>query len=131
MKTIDLSSHALTLQELLAMAHDEPVILRTSEGEEYVIGTVEDFQREVELRVRVGSARGVNRVRVAALGSTVCFLYYVAWRLAVRRATFLRSADSLARVSSSLTTPRARVDSSRPKYLAIRATGIPPAVRPM
>jgi hypothetical protein len=49
MKTIDLPSHALTLQELLTMAHDEPVILRTSEGEEYVIGTVEDFQREVEL----------------------------------------------------------------------------------
>jgi hypothetical protein len=49
MKTIDLPSRALTLQELLAMAHEEPVILRTSEGEEYVIGAVEDFQREVEL----------------------------------------------------------------------------------
>lgn len=49
MKTIELPARALTLQELLAMAHDEPVILRTSEGEEYVIGAVEDFQREVEL----------------------------------------------------------------------------------
>jgi hypothetical protein len=49
MKTIELPSRTLTLQELLAMAHDEPVILRTSEGEEYVIGAVEDFQHEVEL----------------------------------------------------------------------------------
>ncbi len=31
------------------MAHDEPVLLRTAEGEEYAVGAVEDFQREVEL----------------------------------------------------------------------------------
>jgi hypothetical protein len=49
MKTIELPSPALSVQELLAMAHDEPVILRTADGEEYVIGAVGDFQREVEL----------------------------------------------------------------------------------
>jgi len=49
MKTIELPSRLLTLQELLAIARDEPVILRTSEGEEYIIGAIEDFQREVEL----------------------------------------------------------------------------------
>ncbi len=47
--TIELPSPALTLQELLAMAHDEPVVLRTLEGEEYVIGAIEDFQHEVKL----------------------------------------------------------------------------------
>ena len=49
MKTIELPSASLSLQELLAMAHDEPVLVRTASGEEYVVGAVEDFQREVEL----------------------------------------------------------------------------------
>ena len=49
MKTIELPSRALSLQELLAMARDEPVLLRTAAGEEYVVGAVEDFQLEIEL----------------------------------------------------------------------------------
>lgn len=49
MKTIELPSVSLSLQDLLAMAHEEPVLVRTASGEEYVIGAIEDFQREVEL----------------------------------------------------------------------------------
>ena len=49
MKTLDPPSHPLSVEELLKMAHDEPVLLRTAQGEEYVVGVLEAFQREIEL----------------------------------------------------------------------------------
>ena len=47
MKTVDLSSSDPTLAELLELASDETVILRTSEGREFVLAEVDDFEAEV------------------------------------------------------------------------------------
>lgn len=47
MKTIDLSSSDPTLAELLELASDDTIILRTSEGREFVLTEVDDFEAEV------------------------------------------------------------------------------------
>ena len=49
MKTIDLSEETPTLRELLEIASDENILLRTPEGREFVFAEVEDFDKEVEL----------------------------------------------------------------------------------
>ena len=49
MKTIELTSRSLSLLELLRIAHREPVLIRTPSGDEYVLGAVDAFEREVEL----------------------------------------------------------------------------------
>jgi len=49
MKTIELTSRSLSLPELLRIAHREPVLIRTPSGDEYVLGAVDAFEREVEL----------------------------------------------------------------------------------
>ena len=49
MKAIDLSSAAPTLAELLQLAGDENVILRTPEGREFVLAEIDDFAHEVAL----------------------------------------------------------------------------------
>jgi hypothetical protein len=49
MKTVELSDpNAPSLPEILALADHEPLILRTSSGDEYILGVVDDFQREIE-----------------------------------------------------------------------------------
>jgi hypothetical protein len=48
-KTIDLTSGSPSLPELLATASEENVLLRTSDGREYVLAEVDDFEREVAL----------------------------------------------------------------------------------
>ena len=48
MKRVNLATNASTLHELLDIAREETVILTTSEGREFVLAEVEDFDREVE-----------------------------------------------------------------------------------
>jgi len=50
MKTIDVPAPSpLSVDELLAMAQDEPLIIRTASGEQYLLGALDDFDHEVEL----------------------------------------------------------------------------------
>ena len=49
MKTLELTgSNPLSLPEILAMAQKESLILRTASGEEYFVGVVDEFQREID-----------------------------------------------------------------------------------
>jgi hypothetical protein len=47
-KTIDLSSETLTVDELLELASEENVLVRTIEGREYLLADIEDLDSEVE-----------------------------------------------------------------------------------
>jgi hypothetical protein len=49
MKAIDLSAAAPTLAELLQLAGNENIILRTPEGREFVLAEIDDFAQEVAL----------------------------------------------------------------------------------
>ena len=49
MKTIDLSQTVPTLREILALAGEDTIILKTPEGREFVLAEVDEFVREVEL----------------------------------------------------------------------------------
>ena len=51
MKTIDLTNGTPSVPELLNIASEDNVLLRTADGREYVLAEVDDFEREVE-RVR-------------------------------------------------------------------------------
>ena len=48
MKTIQVSDQAPSLQELLAIAREESVILELSDGEAFLLAEIDDFEREVE-----------------------------------------------------------------------------------
>jgi hypothetical protein len=49
MKTLELTGSNLpSLPEILAMAQEESLILRTASGEEYFVGVVDDFQHEID-----------------------------------------------------------------------------------
>ncbi len=47
MKTIDLSRSSPTLTEVLQLAGEENVVLRTAEGREYVLAEIDDFADEI------------------------------------------------------------------------------------
>ena len=49
MKTIKVSRQAKTLNALLKRARHENVILRSAEGEEFILAEIDDFNREIEL----------------------------------------------------------------------------------
>jgi hypothetical protein len=49
MKTVDLATELPTLQEILDLAGEENLILRTPDGREFVLAEVDDFDKEVEL----------------------------------------------------------------------------------
>jgi len=49
MKTIRISRRARSVQALLRRARRENVILRSPEGEEFILAEVDDFNREIEL----------------------------------------------------------------------------------
>lgn len=49
MKTIELTTIAPYLAELLDLASEEPVILKTPEGRAYVLGEMDDFDEELAL----------------------------------------------------------------------------------
>jgi hypothetical protein len=47
MKTLDLAERKPTLEELLAWARVDAVLIRASDGHEYVLEQADDFEREV------------------------------------------------------------------------------------
>ena len=49
MKTIELSDGFPRLEELLALANLENIILRLSDGQEFLVAEINDFDREIEL----------------------------------------------------------------------------------
>ena len=49
MKTLTISRRARSLHALLRRAQRENVILRSPEGEEFILAQVDDFNREIEL----------------------------------------------------------------------------------
>jgi hypothetical protein len=49
MKTIDLKAVLPPLPDVLRMAEEETLILRTPEGREFVLAKIDDFGRELEL----------------------------------------------------------------------------------
>jgi hypothetical protein len=48
MRTIEVSAEMLGVSELLELAGEESIRLRTPEGREFVLAEVEDFDREVD-----------------------------------------------------------------------------------
>ena len=49
MKTIDLTTHPPSLADLLEMARREAVLLKTPDGDSFVVSAADDFATEVEL----------------------------------------------------------------------------------
>ena len=49
MKTITISRRARSVHAILKQARKENVILRSPEGEEFILAEVDDFNREIEL----------------------------------------------------------------------------------
>ncbi|MEC4819715.1 MAG: hypothetical protein SAK29_41570 [Scytonema sp. PMC 1069.18] len=49
MRTIDISTTNPNLTEILSLASEETIIIRTPEGREFVISEVDDFIHEVAL----------------------------------------------------------------------------------
>ena len=48
MKTIDLATQTPTVQELLELADQDNLLLKTPDGREFVLAETEDLSREVE-----------------------------------------------------------------------------------
>ncbi len=63
MKAIDLSTTSPTLTEVLALAGEDNVILRTPEGRQYVLAEIDDFAEEVARTVRNESLMQLLRER--------------------------------------------------------------------
>lgn len=49
MRTLDVSNELPSVKELLDLANEENVILRTSEGREFILAELDDFDKELEL----------------------------------------------------------------------------------
>ena len=49
MKTIELTQSAPSLQEILAIARKETLVLRTESGEEFFLGTADELRSEATL----------------------------------------------------------------------------------
>ncbi len=49
MKTIKVSKQSKTVNALLKRAREENVILRSPEGDEFILAEIDDFNREIEL----------------------------------------------------------------------------------
>jgi hypothetical protein len=49
MKTIELADYPLSLEEMLNLAGEEGIILRTEDGRIFMLAEVDDFGQEVEL----------------------------------------------------------------------------------
>jgi len=49
MKTIELSNNLLSLTEVLNLASEENIILRTQDGREFILAEIDGFDREMEL----------------------------------------------------------------------------------
>src|SRR5262245_22655772 len=48
MRTINLSQEKLNLEAVIALAAEEPLLLLTDDGKEFLISEADDFDREVE-----------------------------------------------------------------------------------
>lgn len=49
MKTVELTSNAPTLQELVALADAENIIIKTEQGKQFLLAEIDDFALEVEM----------------------------------------------------------------------------------
>ena len=49
MRTLDVSTELPSVKELLELAGEENLILRTPEGREFILAEIDDFDRELEL----------------------------------------------------------------------------------
>ena len=49
MKTVNVSSSSFSINELLDMAKREPLLVKTKDGESFVISPTDEFDSEVEL----------------------------------------------------------------------------------
>lgn len=49
MKTLNVSDELTSVKDLLDLASGENVILTTSEGREFILAEIDDFDRELEL----------------------------------------------------------------------------------
>lgn len=49
MKTIDLTIELPSLEEILELASDQNIILKTTDGREFILAEVDDFDEEIEL----------------------------------------------------------------------------------
>jgi len=49
MKTIDLTANHTSLADLLDVARQESVVLRSTDGEEFFLALIDDFDKEVEV----------------------------------------------------------------------------------
>jgi hypothetical protein len=52
MKTVNVSSKAKTVNILLKKARKEGLILRSADGNEFILAEIDDFNREIELTRR-------------------------------------------------------------------------------
>ncbi len=49
MKTVDLSSAPVSVAELLTMVRGDPLLVKTPEGDSFVVSQTDEFATEVEL----------------------------------------------------------------------------------
>ena len=49
MKTIELLANSAEMEEMLKLATEENLILKTSDGREFILAEVDDFDREIAL----------------------------------------------------------------------------------
>jgi len=49
MRVIDLNQSPATLEQVIGLAKDEPVLIRKADGSTYALASVDDFDVEVEL----------------------------------------------------------------------------------
>lgn len=60
MRTIDLSTTNANLTEILSLAGDETVIIRTPDGREFVLSEVDDFAYEVAILCSKSRTDGIS-----------------------------------------------------------------------
>ncbi|MEW5902591.1 MAG: hypothetical protein AB1715_14085, partial [Acidobacteriota bacterium] len=48
MKTVNLAEEKLDLEEVIALARQEPILLLTTDGKEFFLSEADDFEQEVE-----------------------------------------------------------------------------------
>ena len=71
MKIVGVSSDEPSLHDLLAQASQENLILRTTDGREFILAEIDDFDREIELTrqneelMRLLDARGREKGTVS------------------------------------------------------------------
>lgn len=73
MKTVDISSNILSIKELLDMAKEESLLVKTKDGESFVISSADEFDSEVEL---------LHRRQKAPLVPSSAFDHQLRWALA-------------------------------------------------